>query len=76
MASGGSAPQASLVVVVVDSSLYWLSLFLFHGGNPLAGLSRWTVGVFVFAGVVGTSLGRLATFAALIVVGAGVITAS
>ena len=75
MAAGGSSLQASLVVVVVDSTLYWLALFALHGANPLAGLSPSTLGLFAFAGLVGTSLGRLATFTGVDRVGASVNSA-
>lgn len=75
MAAGGSALQASLVVVTVDSVLYWLGLLWRHGTAPFDGLPLETVGVFLFAGVVGTALGRLATFAGVHRVGASVNSA-
>jgi len=75
MAAGGSSLQASLVVVIVDSTLYLLALAVLQGGDAFAGLTRETVGVFVAAGVVGTALGRLATFAGVDRVGASVNSA-
>ncbi|WP_276300042.1 DMT family transporter [Halorussus lipolyticus] len=75
MAAGGTSAQASLVVVLVDSAIYWTALFLLKDGNPLAGLSPWTLGVFAFAGLVGTSLGRLAVFTGVDRVGASVNSA-
>ncbi|WP_053947009.1 DMT family transporter [Halolamina sediminis] len=75
MAAGGTSLQASLVVVVVDSGLYLLALAVLRGGSAFAGLSVETVGVFVVAGVFGTALGRLATFAGVDRVGASVNSA-
>jgi drug/metabolite transporter (DMT)-like permease len=75
MAAGGTSLQASLVVVVVDSGLYLLALAVLRGGSAFAGLSAETVGVFVVAGVFGTALGRLATFAGVDRVGASVNSA-
>lgn len=75
MAAGGTSLQASLVVVIVDSTLYLLALAALQGGDAFAGLTPETVGVFVAAGVVGTALGRLATFAGVDRVGASVNSA-
>ncbi|MFW5935424.1 MAG: EamA family transporter [Halolamina sp.] len=75
MAAGGSSLQASLVVVIVDSTLYLLALAALRGGDAFAGLTIETLAVFVAAGVVGTALGRLATFAGVDRVGASVNSA-
>ncbi|WP_135826334.1 DMT family transporter [Halorussus ruber] len=75
MAAGGTSVQASLVVVLVDSAIYWAALLVLKGGNPLGGLSPWTLGIFAFAGLVGTSLGRLAVFTGVDRVGASVNSA-
>ena len=75
MGGGGSALQASLVVVVVDSTIYWLALLGLRGTDPLAALSPGAIGVFLFAGVVGTAVGRLATFEGVHRVGASVNSA-
>lgn len=75
MAGGGSSLQASLVVVLVDTSLYWTALFVLHGGSPFSGLDATTLGIFAFAGLVGTALGRLATFTGVDRVGASVNSA-
>ncbi|WP_435117998.1 EamA family transporter [Halolamina sp. C58] len=75
MAAGGTSLQASLVVVIVDSGLYLLALAALRGGSAFAGLSAETIGVFVVAGVFGTALGRLATFAGVDRVGASVNSA-
>ncbi|WP_158058096.1 DMT family transporter [Halorussus halophilus] len=75
MAGGGSSLQASLVVVLVDTSLYWTALFVLYGSSPLSGLDATTFGVFAFAGLVGTALGRLATFTGVDRVGASVNSA-
>ncbi|WP_433625780.1 EamA family transporter [Halomicrococcus sp. NG-SE-24] len=75
MDAGGSALQASLVVVVVDSGLYWLALLALRGTDPLASLSPAAVTVFFVAGLVGTALGRLATFTGVHRVGASINSA-
>lgn len=75
MAAGGTSLQASLVVVTVDSTIYWTALVLIRGGDLLGNLTPWSVGVFAFAGLVGTSLGRLAVFTGVDRVGASVNSA-
>jgi uncharacterized membrane protein len=75
---GGTPVQASLVVVLVDTSLYWaglVGLSVFRGGPLFPPLSLETVVVFLVAGVVGTALGRLAVFAGIQRVGASVNSA-
>ncbi|GAA0248112.1 EamA family transporter [Haladaptatus pallidirubidus] len=72
MAKGGDSLQASLVVVVVDSAVFWVALVALEGGNLLADLSRSTIGIFLFAGFVGTAVGRLAAFGGIRRVGASV----
>lgn len=76
MAAGGSSLQASLVVVVVDCSLYWLALFLLQGGDRFVDLSVEAVVLFAAAGFVGTALGRLAVFVGVDRVGASVNSAA
>lgn len=75
MESGGNPLQASLVVVVVDSLVYWSFLLGFEGVNVFDGLELETLGIFFFAGLVGTALGRLATFAGIERVGASINSA-
>lgn len=75
MAGGGSSLQASLVVVIVDSVLYWAALFLRQGIAIFANLDLVAIAVFGAAGVFGTALGRLATFAGVHRVGASVNSA-
>lgn len=75
MAAGGGSVQASLVVVVVDSTLYWLVIAVRDGGSAFAGLRLETVAVFVFAGVVGTALGRITIFVGVDKVGASLNSA-
>jgi uncharacterized membrane protein len=70
MADGGTTVQAAVVVVVVDSALYWAALVWRHGLDPLAGLPPAVLGLFAAAGLVGTALGRLAVFAGIRRVGA------
>lgn len=76
MAAGGTSLQASLVVVVVDSTLFFVALAVLRGGSAFAGLTVETLGVFLLAGVFGTALGRLATFAGVDRVGASVNSAA
>ncbi|MBP1986256.1 DMT family transporter [Halolamina salifodinae] len=75
MAAGGTSLQASLVVVLVDSTLYLVALAILRGGSAFTGLTLETLGVFLLAGVFGTALGRLATFAGVDRVGASVNSA-
>lgn len=75
MAAGGTSLQASLVVVLVDSTLYLVALAVLHGGSAFAGLTTETLAVFLLAGIFGTALGRLATFAGVDRVGASVNSA-
>nr|WP_266075070.1 EamA family transporter [Haladaptatus caseinilyticus] len=75
MASGGDTLQASLVVVVVDTVVFWVALIALEGGNPLADLSNATIGIFLLAGFVGTAIGRLAAFTGIRRVGASVNSA-
>jgi len=75
MDAGGSSLQAALMIVVVDSVLYWLALFALDWPNPMAGLTLPVVGLFALAGVVGTALGRLTVFAGVERVGASINSA-
>lgn len=75
MAAGGTSLQASLVVVLVDSTLYVAALAVLRGGSAFAGLTAETFGVFLLAGIFGTAIGRLATFAGVDRVGASVNSA-
>lgn len=79
MDDGGSTLQASVVVVVVDSGLYWLALAalaLLGTTEPFSAITPLAAGIFVAAGVVGTALGRLAVFAGIRRVGASVNSAA
>ncbi|MFC7232320.1 EamA family transporter [Saliphagus sp. GCM10025308] len=63
MLGGGTPLQASIVVVIVDSSVYWIAIAALSGSRtPFDGVSLGIVGLFVVAGFVGTALGRLALF--------------
>ena len=76
MAAGGSSLQAALVVVTVDSAIYWTLLAIFRGpGDLFAGIPLDIIGWFLLAGLVGTALGRLFTFAGVHRVGASVNSA-
>ncbi|MFB6153345.1 MAG: EamA family transporter [Halodesulfurarchaeum sp.] len=76
MVKGGSSLQASLVVVMVDSSLYALALLVIQGTAVFHDLPLESVALFFLAGVVGTALGRLAVFTGVDRVGASVNSAA
>ncbi|MFC7134733.1 MULTISPECIES: DMT family transporter [Salinibaculum] len=75
MSLDGTALQASLVVVVVDLSLFLVALFALHGADFLAGIDPAVAGLFLFAGATGTALGRLAVFVGVDRVGASINSA-
>ncbi|WP_137291108.1 DMT family transporter [Natronorubrum halophilum] len=70
MAAGGGSVQASLVVVIVDSAIYWLVIAAVYGRSAFSGLTLEVLAVFAFAGVVGTALGRVTIFVGVDKVGA------
>ncbi|MFP8952727.1 EamA family transporter [Natrialbaceae archaeon A-arb3/5] len=70
MAAGGGSVQASLVVVVVDSAIYWLAISLVYGRSAFTGLTLEVLAIFAFAGIVGTALGRVTIFVGVDKVGA------
>ncbi|WP_265109341.1 DMT family transporter [Halosolutus halophilus] len=75
MAAGGGSVQASLVVVVVDSAIYWLVIAALDGRSAFAGLTTEAIAIFGFAGVVGTALGRITIFVGVDKVGASLNSA-
>ncbi len=75
MAAGGDSVQASLVVVLVDSTIYWLVIAAVYGRDAFSGLTLEVAAVFVFAGVVGTGIGRIAIFVGVDKVGASLNSA-
>ncbi|MFB6110461.1 MAG: EamA family transporter [Halodesulfurarchaeum sp.] len=75
MSIGGTALQASLTVVIVDLSLYLSTLLVRRGAALFAGLEPAVAGLFLFAGVTGTALGRLAVFVGTDRVGASINSA-
>ncbi len=75
MAAGGDSVQASLVVVVVELVIYWSVVALFYGRSAFAGLTTEVLVVFVFAGVIGTALGRITIFVGVDRVGASLNSA-
>lgn len=76
MAAGGTALQAALVVVTVDTVVYWTALAVTGRGGLFAGADAWGVAVFVAGGLIGTALGRIAVFAGVHRVGASVNSAA
>lgn len=75
MAGGGGSLQASIVVCIVDSSLYWLAIAFLFGGEAFAGLTLEVLAVFVAAGVIGTAFGRITIFVGVDRVGASLNSA-
>ncbi len=75
MAAGGDAVQASLVVVIVELVVYWTLILVLFGGSAFSGLTREIFLVFVFAGVIGTALGRITIFVGVHRVGASLNSA-
>lgn len=76
MAGGGSALQASLVVVVVDTFLFAVAILIRQGTALFADLRLEAFTLFFLAGVVGTALGRLAVFTGVDRVGASINSAA
>ncbi|WP_435344305.1 EamA family transporter [Haloarchaeobius sp. HRN-SO-5] len=76
MSLGGTAVQASLVVVLVDLSLFGIALAVSQGTQAFAGLDLAIAGLFLFAGATGTALGRLAVFVGVDRVGASINSAA
>lgn len=79
MNAGGSPLQASLVVVVVDTGLFWSALAVqsvLTGRELFPGLTLETLGLFLVAGLVGTALGRITAFAGVQRLGASVNSAA
>lgn len=74
MAAGGHSLQAALVVVTVDSAVYWTAL-LATQGDPFGGIDPTAIGIFVVAGVIGTAVGRIAVFVGVDRVGASINSA-
>ncbi|SEL26132.1 EamA family transporter [Haloferax larsenii] len=74
LSAGGNPIQASLTVVLVDSTVYLVALAVFQN-DPFGGISLGTVAIFAGAGAVGTALGRLAIFAGNARVGASISSA-
>ncbi|WP_336001542.1 EamA family transporter [Halorientalis halophila] len=75
MDAGGGATQAAIVVVVVDTVLYWLALLVTSWPDPFAGLTPELVAVFAVAGLFGTAMGRILVFAGVERVGASINSA-
>jgi len=75
MAGGGSSLQASLTVVVVDTTLFASALLVLQGTNAFSSVTPAAAAVFLGAGLVGTALGRLATFTGVDRVGASINSA-
>ena len=75
MDAGGNALQAALVVVLLDSLLYWGALAVHSWPTPFAGLTPRLVVLFTAAGLFGTALGRILTFTGVCRVGAGITSA-
>ena len=75
MSADGTVLQAALMVVVVDTTLYWVALLVRSWPNPLAGLTPRLLGIFAVAGLFGTAMGRIFVFAGVERVGASINSA-
>ena len=75
MDAGGNSLQAALVVVILDSGLYWIALGIRSWPNPLSGLTPRLVLLFTVAGLFGTAVGRIFVFAGVDRVGASINSA-
>ena len=75
MDAGGTSLQAALVVVILDSVLYWVVLAIRSWPDPFAGLTTRLVALFTVAGFLGTAVGRLLVFAGVDRVGASINSA-
>lgn len=75
LVAGGSPLQGTIVVVLIDSLLYWILIFLVFGTRPFAGVSATIIGAFIFAGFIGTAIGRLALFVGIDYIGASISNA-
>lgn len=76
MEAGGDTLQAALVVVVIDTVLFWGAMLVRDGFDLFRGLTVETLGIFIVAGLVGTALGRLGAFAGVKRVGASINSAA
>lgn len=74
MAAGGHSLQAALVVVTVDSAVYW-SVLIATQSNPIEGIDATAIGIFIVAGLIGTAVGRIAVFVGVDRVGASINSA-
>ncbi|MFC6951864.1 DMT family transporter [Halorubellus litoreus] len=74
LSDGGTPLQASLVVVLADSTIYLAAIALLEP-SPFRGISVETLAVFALAGATGTALGRIAIFAGNQRVGASISSA-
>lgn len=72
---GGTSLQASLVVALVDVAVYWGLLAALGQIGVFAEVSLVGLAAFVLAGIVGTALGRFASFTGIHRVGASVNSA-
>ena len=75
MAAGGSSVQASIVVCLVDTTIYAIAIAALFGSDAFAGLTPEVLAVFAAAGVIGTAVGRIAIFVGVDRVGASLNSA-
>lgn len=76
LAGGGSSLQATVAVISVGVTLYWLTLVVTRGAAAFAGVDARGLGIFATAGVVGTAMGRITVFTGIHRVGASVNSAA
>lgn len=76
LSEGGSSLHAAIMTVSISSSLYWLVLIVRDSpGGLFSSLSLWDIGLFLFAGLVGTAIGRLLYYAGVRRIGSSIANA-
>lgn len=72
---GGTSLQVSLIVAFTDIVVYWLILLVTGEAGLVTEIGPMGLGAFILAGVVGTALGRFASFGGIRRVGASINSA-
>lgn len=74
MERGGTPFQVSLTVIFVSVVVYWGSILA--GGQSLAALAPWVVGLFVLTGLAATSMARVLSYTGVQRAGASISSAT
>lgn len=67
--------QAAIIVGIVDTTIYWILLLIVTGGSPFISLTREIIVLFVFAGLIGTAISRLALYRGIDAIGPSITNA-